>query len=238
MGRHRAPDGTGPERQKRLGHVLLIGALCSLMAVTALWLTWPNGGDADAGVDRVGAQGSAATTDPGRPPATTLWQPTSPDPASPPPQTPDAAETSAVRLSIPSIGVDSVLVPLGVDPGTGTLQPPQAYNIAGVFAAGPVPGQIGPAVIAGHIDSGNGPGVFYRLQELAPEDRVSVFLSDGQEVVFRVVSVAQYPKDAFPTDLVYGTTPERALRLITCGGSFDRSRQSYLDNIVVYAVRI
>lgn len=80
--------------------------------------------------------------------------------------------------------------------------------------------------------------MFYRLEEVALGDLISVGLTDGQRIDFRVVEVSQYPKTAFPTDAVYGPTPERELRVITCGGSFDSTRRSYVDNIVVYAVRV
>lgn len=133
--------------------------------------------------------------------------------------------------------MDSSLAPLGVDPRSGILIPPERYDTAGVFTAGPVPGEVGPAIIAGHVDSRAGPGVFYRLEEMRPDAVITVSLSDGAQVDFRVVEVSHYPKAAFPTAEVYGPTPEIALRLITCGGYFDMSRLSYADNIVVYAVR-
>jgi len=140
-------------------------------------------------------------------------------------------------VAIPRIGVASALIPLDVDPASGALVPPERYDVAGVFTAGPVPGEVGPAIIAGHVDSRDGPGVFYRLEEMVVGDLISVSLSDGQEVEFLVIEVSQYPKTDFPTDAVYGPTPDRELRLITCGGNFDRTRRSYVDNIVVYAVR-
>jgi hypothetical protein len=80
--------------------------------------------------------------------------------------------------------------------------------------------------------------VFFRLKELRPGDRVFVPRSDGQTVTFAVTDVERYPKNAFPTQQVHGPTPDRALRLITCGGSFDYAKRSYRDNIVVYAVRV
>ena len=100
-----------------------------------------------------------------------------------------------------------------------------------------MPGDRGPAVVAGHVDSVAGPAVFYRLRELRPGDEVVVDLSDGRTVTFRVTGSLQVPKDAFPTEEVYGPTPDAELRLITCGGEFDRSVRSYEDNTVVFAVR-
>ncbi|MBW8767444.1 MAG: class F sortase, partial [Geodermatophilales bacterium] len=90
-------------------------------------------------------------------------------------------------------------------------------------------------VLAGHVDSTAGPAVFFRLGELAAGDEVVVGRSDGTTVRFTVTRVARYPKAAFPTAEVYGPTPDAQLRLITCGGDFDRSRRSYADNVVVFA---
>ena len=139
-----------------------------------------------------------------------------------------------VRLTIPSIGVATELTRLGVDP-TGRLVPPEDFAVAGWFAAGPAPGAVGPAVLAGHVDSRRGPGVFFRLGEVPVDSQVLVTREDGTTVHFTVTRVEQYPKDAFPTAEVYGPTPGAELRLITCGGDFDRGQRSYEDNIVVYA---
>lgn len=166
------------------------------------------------------------------------WAATTPDPdLGSDPQSAEVGAVSATAVSIPDIGVDSTLVPLGVD-ATGALVPPERYDVAGWFAAGPLPGTVGPAVIAGHVDSRAGPGVFYRLEEMVVGQIVTVAVSDGSSVRFAVTAVGQYPKTDFPTELVYGPTPGRELRLITCGGNFDPSRRSYLDNIVVYATAL
>ncbi|PZA22338.1 sortase domain-containing protein, partial [Modestobacter versicolor] len=109
------------------------------------------------------------------------------------------------------------------------------YRVAGWFAAGPAPGETGPAVLAGHVDDRTGPAVFFRLEELTAGDEVRVTGADGQLVTFTVTRVASYPKDAFATAEVYGPTTGAELRLITCGGTFDRSRRSYTDNVVVFA---
>jgi sortase (surface protein transpeptidase) len=138
------------------------------------------------------------------------------------------------RLTIPAIGVDSPLADIGVD-GAGALVPPADFSVAGWFAAGPAPGETGPAVLAGHVDDRTGPAVFFRLEELTAGDTVLVTGSDGRPVPFTVTRVASYPKDDFPTAAVYGPTTGPELRLITCGGTFDRTRRSYTDNVVVYA---
>jgi hypothetical protein len=138
------------------------------------------------------------------------------------------------RLRIPAIGVDAPLEPRAID-GDGVLTPPAAYHRPGWYAGGTRPGQTGPAVIAGHVDSATGPAVFARLHELAAGDVVEVAQDTGW-VRFVVTRQAWYSKRHFPTAEVYGPTPDAQLRLITCGGGFDQSRRSYTDNLVVYAV--
>ena len=138
-------------------------------------------------------------------------------------------------LRIPAIGVTTTLESLAVD-AARQLQPPADYAKAGWWTQGVAPGDVGPAVIAGHVDSArSGPAIFYNLHRLKPGDAVQVD-RDGQTVTFSVTDVEQYPKNAFPSDRVYQPTPDAELRLITCGGEFDRTLLSYRDNIVVYAV--
>lgn len=138
-------------------------------------------------------------------------------------------------LRIPTLAVTTTLESLVLD-GSGQLRPPTDYARAGWWTQGVPPGDVGPAVIAGHVDSAtSGPAVFYNLHTLRPGDVVQVDRG-GQTVEFVVTTVEQYPKDAFPTDKVYRPTPDAQLRLITCGGAFDHNRLSYRDNIVVYAV--
>jgi Sortase domain len=137
-------------------------------------------------------------------------------------------------VAVPAAGIRTGLVPLTVDPA-GTLTPPQDTATAGWFAQGPAPGAVGPAVLVGHVDSWRGPGAFYRLVRVAAGEEVLVSRADGSTVRFTVTRVARYPKDAFPTAEVYGPTPDPELRLITCGGTFDRAARSYEENVVVYA---
>jgi hypothetical protein len=143
------------------------------------------------------------------------------------------ASGAPTRVQIKTIGLDSSLETLRIT--KGALQPPKRFDRAGWYADGTVPGDVGPAVIAGHVDSKAGPAVFYRLRELTVGDRIDV-LRGGKAVSFVVTRTAWYPKSAFPTEEVYGPTPDRQLRLITCGGVFDRRLRSYKDNLVVYAV--
>lgn len=143
-----------------------------------------------------------------------------------------------VRIAIPAIAVASPLLQLG-QAADGSLEVPQPgphYDDAGWYRYSPTPGALGPAVIVGHVDSAHGgPSVFYRLGALRPHDRISVTRVDGTVAVFAVDDVQRFAKAAFPTKLVYGNTPNAALRLITCGGPFDRRTGRYLDNVVVRA---
>jgi len=138
------------------------------------------------------------------------------------------------RLRIPSLNVDTGLESLAMDK-SGQLQAPIKYGEAGWFATGTSPGDAGPAVIAGHVDSKTGPAVFYRLHELKAGAQVQVQRGPIW-LTFDVTAVEKYPKTKFPSAKVYGPTPVAELRLITCGGTFDTARNSYRDNVVVYAV--
>jgi sortase (surface protein transpeptidase) len=152
-----------------------------------------------------------------------------------PPQSPQPRPAARpVSLTIPVIGVETQLVSLGLTAG-GALQVPSSAQVAGWYTGSPRPGAIGSAIIVGHIDSLRGPGVFFRLPELRPGNQVYVRRADGTLARFRVTAVQTYPKDHFPTQAVYGATPDAELRLITCGGAFDAATNHYLSNIVVYA---
>lgn len=141
-----------------------------------------------------------------------------------------------VSLSIPSIGVRSNKIVDLAYTKDGGLEVPKDFNLPGWFSPGPSPGQFGPAVIAGHVDSKAGPAVFFWLGALKPGALVSVGRADGSTATFKVDRVERYPKDAFPTEKVYGNSGGGAeLRLITCGGKFDRSIGRYVDNVVAYA---
>ncbi|MGY1710950.1 class F sortase [Geodermatophilus sp. SYSU D00758] len=148
---------------------------------------------------------------------------------------PGTAGAVPVRLRIPGIAVDAPLDPVGLD-GAGTLAPPAVADRAGWYTGAPAPGAVGPAVVAGHVDSAAGPAVFWRLRELAPGDEVLVDRADGSTIRFTVTATTRVPKAAFPTAEVYGPVPGAVLRLVTCGGPFDRARGSYADNVVVTAV--
>jgi Sortase domain len=159
----------------------------------------------------------------------------------PPTSVPAAAVAVPVRpvaVSIPALDVAGPLEDLVADAKTRELSAPNDPARAGWYAAGVVPGDQGPAVIGGHVDSRRGPGVFFRLRTLKTGDLIDVTRSDGRTVRFSVIAVALFPKDAFPTQAVYGPTSGPELRLVTCGGTFDRSIRSYEDNVVVDAALV
>jgi LPXTG-site transpeptidase (sortase) family protein len=141
-----------------------------------------------------------------------------------------------VSLTIPLIGVSTKLIRLGLA-SDGSLQVPPLSDtaVAGWYTGSPRPGAIGSAIIVGHVDTVHGPAVFDRLDQLRKGDQVYVRRADGTLVKFRVTAVQTYLKDHFPTQTVYGPTPDAELRLITCGGTFDPATHHYLSNIVVYA---
>ncbi|RSN49289.1 class F sortase [Amycolatopsis sp. WAC 04197] len=145
------------------------------------------------------------------------------------------APAKPARLEIPAIGVRTgEIVDLGLA-GDGTLQVPHDAITTGWFTGGPAPGEIGPAVLAGHVDYKKVPGVFVRLKELKAGDEALVHREDGSTAVFTVYAVERHPKASFPTEKVYGDTTGPELRLITCGGDFDSSTGNYLDNVVAFA---
>jgi sortase (surface protein transpeptidase) len=161
-------------------------------------------------------------------------------PIAAPPQSAEPAPVARpVSLTIPLIGVQTQLMTLGLA-ADGTMQVPplSSASVAGWFTGSPRPGAVGSAIIVGHIDSEGAPAVFYRLDELRPGDDVYVKRADGTTAKFRVTSRQTYLKDHFPTQTVYGPTPDAELRLITCGGTFDYATHHYLSNIVVYATEV
>ena len=140
-------------------------------------------------------------------------------------------------LVIPRIGVRAPLIRLGVTP-SGALQVPASTSVAGWYTGSARPGAIGSAVVAGHIDSVTGPGVFFRLRLLRPGNRIYVRRANGSVAVFEVTAVHTYLKSHFPTEAVYGPQADAELRLITCGGTFDYATGHYLSNVIVYAALV
>jgi hypothetical protein len=150
---------------------------------------------------------------------------------------PAAARSVPVALRIPAIGVAVSLSTLGLNPDR-TVQVPTNYQQPGWFKLGPSPGQVGSAVILGHVDDRRGPAVFFRLGSLKAGDTVEVSLADGVVARFEVTAVAMYPKKQFPAQQVYASHGYSALQLVTCGGQFDKHAGSYLSNVVAYTTLV
>jgi LPXTG-site transpeptidase (sortase) family protein len=182
--------------------------------------------------------------------ALTLGGGPEPSTAQPPPAQPVAVDpepaggdavaalpkSDPVSIDIPKIGAHSSLVPLGLNPDNTVEVPPVTTPLqAGWYTYAPTPGETGPAVVLGHVDGNHQKGIFYRLKELTAGDRVSIARADGTTALFEVTKVHEVPKQEFEKEGVYDDTAGPELRLITCGGVFDRSAHNYVDNIVVYA---
>lgn len=187
-----------------------------------------------AGASALLGSGPTALTPSARPPArTAIGTPAVPR-AADGPSTGAAPAALPLRIRIPGIGVDSALTDLQVQPD-GHLAAPKNPEQIGWWSDGPHPGDPGAAVIVGHLDSRTGPAAFYGLSSLHPGDTVSIERADRSQVGFTVQALRQYDKDAFPDSEVYATGGPPQLRLITCGGSYDREQHEYRDNLVVYA---
>ncbi len=139
-----------------------------------------------------------------------------------------------VRLRIPSLGIDAPVGPVG-KAADGTVEVPTRWEDVGWFDEGARPGEEGPSVLLGHVDSKAGPAVFARLPQ-APAGTVVEVVGDGGQVTrWRVERTEQHPKTQFPTEAVYLPALRPELRLVTCGGEFDRATGHYRDNVVVHA---
>jgi len=157
-----------------------------------------------------------------------------PPPSAEPLIIPAAARTAnPSRLVIDRVGVSADVEDVGLAPD-GTLDPPTNVSRVGWYSASSLPGGVGPSVMVGHLDSTSGPGVFARLSELTPGDVVSVVGDDAMSVSYVVTSVFRFPKEQFPSEAVYGASPDAELRLVTCGGPYERGT-GYVDNVVVSA---
>lgn len=194
---------------------------------------------------QTGSQPDASPTSTSSPSASTAPSSEPPDitsrvnPASEPrwSEVPETRGLDPARIRIPSIGVDADVIDLGLNPD-GTLEVPDNFANTGWFSKGPQPGKHGASVVAGHIDSTDGPAVFYRLDELVEGDQVIVESPEGDTVTFQIETVEQFDKDEFPTERVYSFTPGPTLRLVTCGGPFNDTIGHYEDNIIAFARRV
>jgi hypothetical protein len=147
---------------------------------------------------------------------------------------PRLTESTPLRLEIPRLGVSSSFVRLGLD-AAGALEVPGDPAVAGWYTGAPAPGALGPAVVVGHVTWDSTPGVFFRLAELRPGDRVAVRRADRRTAVFAVRRVQAFAKERFPTRAVYGPIDHAGLRLVTCAGPYDARHRRFADNIVVFA---
>ncbi|MGB3827524.1 MAG: class F sortase [Ornithinimicrobium sp.] len=147
------------------------------------------------------------------------------------------AQSLPATMDIPSVDIESDLHPVGKNKD-GTLEVPSGplYDQAAWYDGSPTPGELGPSVLLGHVTSqGSTPSIFFELGATSVGDVVEVGREDGSTAIFEVYAVDSYPKDQFPTDLVYGNTETPELRVITCGGDYDADERAHVDNIVVYA---
>ncbi|GIJ27584.1 hypothetical protein Vqi01_27460 [Micromonospora qiuiae] len=156
--------------------------------------------------------------------------------APPPKKFPLLAASQPLGIEISSIDLDAPVHSVGIAPD-GSIAAPTAQRAqeAGWYDQGPTPGEYGPAVIVGHVDTDTGPAVFAHLRELRPGDRVEVARSDGSVAIFEVDRVGRYDKEQLPADEVFGDFSRPQLRLITCGGRWVGGATGYADNVIVFA---
>ncbi|MEM9336484.1 MAG: class F sortase [Patescibacteria group bacterium] len=143
-------------------------------------------------------------------------------------------ESAPVILSIPKLNLEAPFTaPLGLETN-GEVEVPDGYEEVGWYQYSPTPGELGPSIILGHVDSVDGPAIFWSLGELEPGDTVDIEREDGSVATFEITELARYEQAGFPTQLVYGDIDHAGLRLITCSGTFDKGEQRYSHNLVVY----
>lgn len=139
------------------------------------------------------------------------------------------------HITVPSVGINASVTPVGRD-SEGSIQMPPLFDwTTGWYKYSPTPGQIGPAIIVGHVDTYKGISVFWRLRYIKKGDIINVSRADGHTARFKVTALKQFSQANFPTKEVYGNIQYPGLRLITCGGAFDKQTASYTQNTVVYA---
>ncbi|MEW1914232.1 class F sortase [Kitasatospora sp. NPDC085895] len=215
------PVETVPARRRGAVFVPMVLVVIALFLAAAAWVT------ASEAIAPVPVRPRTAQNPPTRTAA-----------PAPRPQDGSAAmfRSDPTRIHIPDLGVDAPLIPVRLG-STGTLQPPASddRNLAGWYDGGISPGEIGTALVVGHLDTRTGPAVFYRLSALTPGQTVALDRRDGQTAVFTIDAVEDYPKTDFPSSRVYQPATRSELRLITCAGPFDREHGGYQDNTVVYA---
>lgn len=229
-------DRAGGSRARTLSRIYL--ALTAALLTTAVALTGAYFTESPQPPAAAAAQGVIPSATSG----THLHQPALRDPQAggdlgpvPAPPAPLSLPTSVpVSVRAPTVGVQSPLVQVGLN-SDGTIEVPVVYDTAAWYRLGPTPGALGPAVIVGHVDSYQGHGVFFSLAKLKIQQIIEVTRADSTVAHFRVDAVNSYPKDQFPTAAVYGPIDYAGLRVITCGGVFDKTTKNYESNTVVFA---
>lgn len=209
----------------------------TVLAAALLSVAGCAGSDGSAG--SAGAPATTASTSPSATATPSASPSTSPRAkATGPRPLPSTKPVDVVGLSIPAIGVKITELEHLKLMANAELSAPKDPDLAGWYADGPVPGTVGPSVIAGHVDSKTGPAVFAKLGNLEAGDKITITLSNGTSAAFTVDKLQRTTKDGFPTEEVYGPTPDAQLRLITCSGPYDRTAGAYVDNTVVFATQI
>lgn len=224
-----APETT-PRTRHRQGRITLLAVAVALTVIA---------------VGAISSGFSTGNLDPGQAVPAPVTEPATTPSAAAPSATPQTSgnltngplmpSSPPIRVTIPALTVATSVIDLGLQPD-GTMQVPDGADTIGWYTGAPTPGSLGPAVLAGHVNWKKKPGVFAHLTRLKPGDLINVERRDGSMAMFAVTRVEQYAKDRFPSGTVYGPIDHAGLRLITCGGQFDSTAQSYRDNVVVYAV--
>jgi sortase (surface protein transpeptidase) len=209
------PESARADRPRHTRLLAATGVVC-LIAAAGVWL--------------LGSDGDAADTDDAAPPAVTETGSRSTPIIEP---VLSMRRSVPVRMAMPSIGVHSKLVGLGLEPD-GSLEVPGGAFPAGWFTGSPTPGELGPAILAGHVSYNGTDGVFADLSQALAGDTIVIRRTDGSSAVFEVTRVAHFAKAHFPSEQVYGNLDHAGLRLITCGG-FNPKTATYADNVVVFA---
>ncbi|GAA0390509.1 hypothetical protein GCM10009530_47150 [Microbispora corallina] len=223
--------------------VLILAAVVGLVTVVLGAVFMVSSPDEYAPPERTGLNlakgqgGLAPSVGPGGPgQALTQAVPMAPPPAPPAPAAPAMQPSSPKRLIIRKLGINAPIVSVGTDKAGAIETPPiNNANLVGWYRGGPTPGEAGPAVMLGHKDTTTRSAVFSRLHELRYGDEIEVTRMDGTVAVFMVGGVEQANKQTFPTNRVYGQAANAELRLITCGGAYNRTTGHYVDNVIVYA---
>ncbi|WP_078603031.1 MULTISPECIES: class F sortase [unclassified Streptomyces] len=226
-----AESGPAPSRRRLRTVVTVLWSVAALVLTVNLVAGWEEPSDDGApphAPPAVSSATSAASRGPDEPPR--------PHRSGPSETRAPLPRSRPVRLLIPDISVNAPFTDLAIG-RSGQLEPPPPDNInlVGWYAKGVSPGEAGTAIIAGHVDTATSPAVFARLGELKKGDRFHVVRADGRKATFAVDEADSFDKDRFPSERVYGDTPDAQVRLITCAGAYDRKARDYTENLVVFA---